>query len=112
MGEGSGPAHRSLDLPRTGLPCLGYRHRGPGEGSLRRPSEAPNAPGGHRRERALRPERRFPRVVYHGLSDWLRWQRKEKEVRSVLSYREVYEGNPWKDQKAWSRTEVQFVVRK
>jgi effector-binding domain-containing protein len=53
-----------------------------------------------------------PRVVYHGLSDWLRWQRKEKEIRSVVSYREVYEGNPWKDKRAWSRTEVQFVVRK
>ncbi|HEY1198975.1 MAG TPA: GyrI-like domain-containing protein [Thermoplasmata archaeon] len=53
-----------------------------------------------------------PRVVYHGLSDWLRWRRKEKEIRSVVSYREVYEGNPWKDKRAWSRTEVQFVVRK
>lgn len=53
-----------------------------------------------------------PRVVYHGLSDWLRWQRKEKAVRSVVSYREIYEGNPWKDKRAWSRTEVQFVVRK
>jgi hypothetical protein len=52
-----------------------------------------------------------PRVVYHGLSDWLRWQRKEKKIRSVVSYREIYEGNPWKDKRAWSRTEVQFVVR-
>jgi len=53
-----------------------------------------------------------PRVVYHGLSDWLRWRRKEKEIRSVVSYRELYEGNPWKDKRAWARTEVQFVVRK
>lgn len=53
-----------------------------------------------------------PRVVYHGLTDWLRWRRKEKEIRSVVSYREIYEGNPWKDKRAWSRTEVQFVVRK
>jgi len=53
-----------------------------------------------------------PRVIYHGLSDWLRWRRKEKAIRTVVSYREVYEGNPWKDQHAWSRTEVQFVVRK
>ena len=52
-----------------------------------------------------------PRVVYHGLSDWLRWQRKEKKVKSVLSTREVYEGDPWTDKRAWSRTEVQFVVR-
>jgi effector-binding domain-containing protein len=53
-----------------------------------------------------------PRVVYHGLSDWLRWRRKEKAIRSVVSYREVYLGNPWKDKKAWAKTEVQFVVRK
>ena len=52
-----------------------------------------------------------PRVIYHGLSDWLRWRRKEKAIRSVVSYREVYDGNPWRDKRAWSRTEVQFVVR-
>jgi len=57
------------------------------------------------------PEVVSPRVVYHGLSDWLRWRRKERKIRSVLSTREVYEGDPWSDKKAWSRTEVQFVVR-
>lgn len=58
------------------------------------------------------PEVVSPRVIYHGLSDWLRWQRKEKTIRSVVSYREIYEGNPWKDARAWANTEVQFVVRK
>jgi effector-binding domain-containing protein len=58
------------------------------------------------------PEVVSPRVVYHGLSDWLRWRRKEKEIRSVLSSREIYSGNPWTDRKVWSRTEVQFLVRK
>jgi len=53
-----------------------------------------------------------PRVIYHGLSDWLRWRKKDHAIRSVVSYREVYEGNPWRDQRAWSRAEVQFVVRK
>jgi len=53
-----------------------------------------------------------PRVIYHGLSDWLRWRKKEKAIRSVVSYREVYEGNPWKNARAWANTEVQFVVRK
>jgi hypothetical protein len=52
-----------------------------------------------------------PRVVYHGLSDWLRWRRREKKIRSVGSTREVYRGNPWTDAKAWAGTEVQFVVR-
>jgi effector-binding domain-containing protein len=58
------------------------------------------------------PELVSPRLVYHGLRDWLRWKRKEKEIRSVVSTREIYSGNPWTDRKAWSRTEVQFVVRK
>jgi effector-binding domain-containing protein len=57
------------------------------------------------------PELVAPRVVYHGLSDWVRWRRKEKKIRSVLSTREIYLGDPWKDARTWSKTEVQFVVR-
>jgi len=57
------------------------------------------------------PEVVSPRVVYHGLSDWLRWRRKEKKVRAVVSTREIYSGNPWTNARAWSKTEVQFVVR-
>jgi len=53
-----------------------------------------------------------PRVVYHGITDWLRSRRKEKEIRSVGAYRELYDGNPWRDKRAWSRTEVQVVVRR
>lgn len=52
-----------------------------------------------------------PRVVYHGLNDWLRWRRKDHEIRSVGVSREVYDGDPWRDPKAWSRIDVQFVVR-
>ena len=57
------------------------------------------------------PEAVSPRVVYHGLNDWLRWRKKDKEIRGVGPSREVYSGNPWKDRSAWARTEVQFVVR-
>ena len=57
------------------------------------------------------PDKLSPRVVYHGLSDWLRWRKKEKEIRRVVSSREVYSGNPWTDKKAWSKTEVQFLVK-
>ena len=57
------------------------------------------------------PEVVSPQVVYHGLMDWLRWRRKEKKVKSVVSTREIYLGNPWTDARAWSKTEVQFVVR-
>jgi effector-binding domain-containing protein len=58
------------------------------------------------------PEVVSPRVVYHGLTDWLRWRRKDGEIRSVVSSREIYRGNPWRDAKVWAKTEIQFVVRK
>ena len=58
------------------------------------------------------PEQVSPRVIYHGLSDWLRWRRREKEIRSVVSTREVYNGNPWREPSAWKKTDVQFVVRR
>jgi DNA gyrase inhibitor GyrI len=57
------------------------------------------------------PEAVSPRVVYHGVTDWLRWRKKEREIRSVGQYREVYTGDPWRDPKAFARTEVQVVVR-
>jgi DNA gyrase inhibitor GyrI len=53
-----------------------------------------------------------PAVIYHGLNDWLRWRRKDKTIRSVGDYREVYVDDPWRNPKAFARTEVQFVVRR
>lgn len=58
------------------------------------------------------PEAVSPRVVYHGLSDWTRWRKKDKTIKSVSATREVYSGDPWSDKKAWSRATVEFVVRK
>lgn len=58
------------------------------------------------------PEVVAPRVIYHGLSDFLRWRKKEREIRSVGDYREVYQGDPWKDRRAFAHTEVHIVVRK
>jgi effector-binding domain-containing protein len=58
------------------------------------------------------PEVVSPAVVYHGISDWLRWRRKDKTIRSVGTYREVYSGDPWRRANAWARTDVQVVVRK
>jgi hypothetical protein len=53
-----------------------------------------------------------PRVVYHGLNDWLKWQKKEKSIKSVGLYREVYSGDPWSGPKVWSKTEIQVVVKR
>lgn len=58
------------------------------------------------------PEELSPRVVYHGLTDWLRWRKKEKEIKSVGASRELYTGDPWASATAWAKTEVQFVVKK
>ncbi|HKV90029.1 MAG TPA: hypothetical protein VJQ43_02400 [Thermoplasmata archaeon] len=58
------------------------------------------------------PDAVSPRVVYHGLSDWLRWRKKDKEVKSVGSGREIYRGDPWTNKAAWKNTSVEFAVRR
>ncbi|HII39872.1 MAG TPA: GyrI-like domain-containing protein [Thermoplasmata archaeon] len=58
------------------------------------------------------PDEVSARVVYHGLNDWLRWQRKDKLIKRARSWREAYTGNPWKDPRAWSHTEIQVLVSK
>ena len=58
------------------------------------------------------PEVVSARLVYHGLSDWLRWRKKDKSIKRARTWREVYPGNPWKDAKAWSHAEIQVTVSK
>ncbi len=58
------------------------------------------------------PDEIEPRVVYHGLNDWLRWQKKDKTIKRTRTWREVYTSNPWKDAKAWSHAEIQVLVTK
>jgi effector-binding domain-containing protein len=53
-----------------------------------------------------------PAVVYHGITDWLRWRKKDKTIRAVGQYREVYTGDPWRNPRVWAATEIQVVVRK
>ena len=60
---------------------------------------------------AFDPDVVAPRVIYHGLTDWLRWRKKDKEIRSAGAYREIYPGNPWRDKSAWAATTIQVVVR-
>ena len=58
------------------------------------------------------PEAIEPSVIYHGLSDWLRWRKKDKTIKRARTWREAYIGNPWTDKKAWSNTEIQVLVSK
>jgi hypothetical protein len=57
------------------------------------------------------PDEVSPMVVYHGLNDYLRARRKDKSIKSVGWYREVYEANPWSNAKAWSNLTVEATVR-
>lgn len=87
--------------------AIEVRGRAKGEGRVR----ARTLPASRVAAVTFDPEAVSARVVYHGLNDWLRWRRKDKEIRTVGASREVYPGNPWKDAKAWARTQVQFLVR-
>ncbi|MCI4341007.1 MAG: GyrI-like domain-containing protein [Thermoplasmata archaeon] len=52
-----------------------------------------------------------PRVIYHGLTDWLRWRRKDGDIKRAGTYREVYDANPWRNPKAWANSCIQVTVR-
>ncbi len=58
------------------------------------------------------PEKVSPRLVYHGLGDWVKWRLKDKTFKKVGASREVYSGNPWKKPWAWARTEIQMLVKR
>ena len=58
------------------------------------------------------PDEVSARVIYHGLNDWLRWQKKGKTIKRSRTWREAYTGDPWTDAKAWSHTEIQVLVTK
>ncbi|MDA4129095.1 MAG: GyrI-like domain-containing protein [Thaumarchaeota archaeon] len=58
------------------------------------------------------PDQFAARLVYHGISDWLRWRKKDGKYESVGSTREVYSGSPWSSGRAWKNTEIQFPIKK
>lgn len=88
--------------------CLEYRGRGKAAGRIR----LKTLPATHVARVAFDPDQLSSRIVYHGLSDWVRWRKKYGEIQAVGWPREVYSGNPWKDKDAWAHCEVQFIVRK
>jgi effector-binding domain-containing protein len=57
------------------------------------------------------PEAISSRIVYHALHDHVRGMVREGEVRSLAGHRELYAGDPWRDSRAWSECEVQFLLR-
>ena len=49
-----------------------------------------------------------PRLVYSGLYGWLRYA----GYKDAGLSREVYEGNPWTNTRAWANTEVQVPIKR
>ena len=58
------------------------------------------------------PDEVSPRLVYYGIGGWLDSKKKEGTYEDAGDWREVYEDNPWTNEKAWARTEVQAPVNK
>ena len=58
------------------------------------------------------PDQVSPRVIYHGLNDWLRQLEKAGEYKEFGPYREVYPGNPWANKKAWAHTRIEVPVKR
>jgi effector-binding domain-containing protein len=58
------------------------------------------------------PDKVSPRVIYHGLADWLRERKKAGEYKEVGPYREVYLGNPWSSKPVWAHTQIQVSVKR
>ena len=58
------------------------------------------------------PDKVSPRVIYHGLESWLGWQKKDKKYKEMGNWREVYNGDPWTNSRAWASTEIQVPVKK
>jgi len=58
------------------------------------------------------PDKISPRVIYHGLADWLRQREKAGEYKEAGPYREVYLGNPWSSKRVWAHTQVQVPVKR
>jgi DNA gyrase inhibitor GyrI len=88
--------------------CLEYRGRAAAEGRIR----LKTLPAADVARVTFNPDLVSSRLVYHGLNDWTRWRRKDKEIRSVSGIREVYAGDPWQSRAAWTRCQVEYVVRR
>ncbi|MCL5677770.1 MAG: GyrI-like domain-containing protein [Candidatus Thermoplasmatota archaeon] len=51
-------------------------------------------------------------IVYHAISDWIRWRKKDGTIARTGRFREIYNGNPWKSMEAWQNIEVQLLIVK
>jgi len=106
--ELDGPYSRRPDNRRRWEADLEIKGPAKGEGRIRikriRPETVASV--------TFNPDEVSARLVYHGLSDWLRWRKKDGQVKRIGPSREVYDGDPWTNARAWAHADVQFLVRK
>lgn len=93
---------------RTFIAAIEVRGKAKGQGSIKMRTH----PASSVASVTFDPNAISPQVIYHGIVDWLKWQKKYKTISSIGLYREVYTGDPWSSPKVWSKTEIQVVVKK
>jgi effector-binding domain-containing protein len=93
---------------KTFIAGVEVRGRAKGSGSIR----VRTLPASTVARVTFNPDVVSPRVVYHGINDWLRSEKKEKAIKRAVSYREFYTGDPWSGPRVWANTEIQVVVKK
>ena len=54
------------------------------------------------------PDKVSPRLVYSGIYGWLRYA----GFKDTAQGRELYNGNPWRNLRAWANAEVQVPVKR
>ena len=106
--EVDGPNSRRPDSRRRWEACLEIKGSASPEGRIR----IAKLPAQTVARVVFDPDEVSPRVIYHGLSDWLRWRKRDGEVKRVGPTREVYAGDPWANPRAWHRAQVQVLVWK
>jgi effector-binding domain-containing protein len=55
------------------------------------------------------PDKVSSSLVYHGIEGWLQYT---PPLKQAGTSRELYNGSPWTDPKAWANTEVQVPVKR
>jgi len=84
--------------------CLQIKGRAVSEGKIR----VKKLPAHKVASVTFNPNIRSPRLVYSGLYGWLRYA----GYKDAGLSREVYEGNPWTNTRAWANTEVQVPIKR
>src|SRR2546425_12676067 len=108
MYEHDGPNSRRPGNQRRWEACLEIRGKAKAEGRIR----IKKLPAQAVAHVVFNPNVVSSRIIYHGLGDWIWWRLKYKDFKRAGPTREVYDGDPWTNAKAWSKVDVQVLVEK